>query len=175
MPIEQPGDSGQVQQILAVEYLRRLYAKATDLIGTGQSADLDLGLQIYQRIFTADVQIRTTGGTGEGFAATGPDKWAEVVAGALAQYNATQHLIGTQLVEISNVQRDADGRLQAGEATMESYLNAWHARPERTVYVFIGTYFDKVRYTPDSGWQIYDMTLQEVSSENREMGDLPRD
>ncbi len=135
-----------------IEYLRRLYGKATDLIGTGNAGDLEAGRAIYHRIFTPDAEIRTIADGKIGLTATGPDGWVDVVEEALSVYVSTQHLIGTQLVDING-----------DEAHMESYLNAWHERPTGVTYIFIGTYEDKVRKT-ETGWQIYDMTLHQVSS-----------
>ena len=48
---------------------------------------------------------------------------------------------------------------------MTSYLQAWHDDPGRVLDIFIGTYHDKVRYSPEAGWQIYDMVLEKVSGE----------
>jgi len=157
-----------------IEYLRRLYAKATDLIGTSVAADVELGRQIYAQIFTPQVQIRTLGGSGAGYSASGPQSWADVVLDALGEYVATQHLIGTQLVELHELQHDDTGALTAGSASMESYLSAWHARAAGTVYVFICTYIDWVQFSVGQGWQIEDMSLVEVSTENRPLGNLPR-
>ncbi len=46
---------------------------------------------------------------------------------------------------------------------MESYLHAWHERPDGTTYIFLGTYVDEVRRT-QNGWQIYKMTLVQTSA-----------
>ena len=134
---------------LEIEDLARLYAKATDLIGTATTEQIAQGRAIYHRIFTPDVQIRTANTGGEPLTADGPDAWVDVVLSALRDYTGTQHLIGTQLVEI-------DGTT----AHMESYLNAWHKNPDGSVFLFLGTYIDEVRRT-DTGWQIYDMTLRQ--------------
>jgi len=48
---------------------------------------------------------------------------------------------------------------------MSSYIQAWHSDPDRVLDIFIGTYYDKVRYTQGIGWQIYDMNLEQVSGE----------
>lgn len=130
---------------LEIENLRRLYAKATDAIGRAGDADIEEGREIYHRIFTSDVSIRTVGESP--LTAENPDEWVDVVLNALKDYMGTQHLIGTQLVTV-----DGD------EAYMESYVNAWHQYEDGKTFVFIGTYIDKVRKT-NRGWQIYDMTL----------------
>ncbi len=154
-----------------IEYLRRLYAKATDLIGTGKAEAVAEGTAIYEQIFTPDVSVRTVGGN-RSLEATGPHAWADVVQKALADYTSTQHLIGTQLVDPLELESNVDGALQTGLARLESYLQAWHEHHDGTVYVFLGTYEDYVRYDPASGWQIYNMTLTQTSSEQREMGTL---
>ena len=135
-----------------IEYLRRLYAKATDAIGRGGDEDVAEGTAIYHQIFTADVTITTSNTGADPLTAASPDQWAEVVRDALSRYTGTQHLIGTQLVTL-----DGD------EAYMESYVNAWHKNPDGTVYLFLGTYIDKVRRT-EQGWQIYAMDLRHDTS-----------
>ncbi len=154
--------------------LRRLYGKATDLLGAGKDHDAlaEGGLsteikhfmarRIYNRIFTPDATISASGGS---LTAVGGDEWADKVAAALAQFSATQHMLGTQLVEIEEMP-DAEGC--GGGATMQSYLNALHEfEPGGNIYIYRGTYFDKCRYTPEVGWQIYDMNLVLVSGELR--------
>ena len=136
-----------VEDRLQIEELRRLYAKATDLIGLGDDQSVAAGLEIYHRIFTPDAGIRTRN-AGEPLTSTGPDEWAGVVKDALADYKSTQHLIGTQLIVATSP-----------DAELESYLHAWHQRPDNSIWVFVGTYYDKVKQT-EKGWQIYDMTLE---------------
>ena len=131
-----------------IETLQRLYAKATDLIGLGTEEAFEEGRDIYRRIYTDDVDIRTANTGDEPLVAKGPDAWADVCRSALNDYTGTQHLIGTQLTEVNG-----------DEAQIESYLNAWHKNPDLTVYYFLGTYISKTRRTHD-GWKIYDMTLR---------------
>ena len=156
-----------------IEYLRRLYAVATDQLGINTKASIADGMATYRRIFTPDVAVRVTGEGTDPLSATGPEAWAKVANEALADYAATQHLIGTQLVEIHDIEFDAAGNVVSGDASMSSYLQAWHAGTDDTVWVFIGTYYDKVRYSPGIGWQIYDMELMRVSGENRALGVSP--
>ena len=157
--------------------LRRLYGKATDLLGAGKDHDHfgkdgTLGTEvkhymarnIYRRIFTEDAPISASGGA---LTAVGPDEWADKVAGALGAFSATQHMLGTQLVDIEEM---PDGEGCGGSARMQSYLNGLHEfSPGGNIFIYRGTYFDKCRYT-DRGWQIYDMNLVLVSSEMREHG-----
>lgn len=137
--------------IYDIERLRRLYAKATDLIGTHDEVKVAEGRAIYSRIFTPDAKIRTAPVSGDPLVADNPEGWVTVVLDALEQYTGTQHLIGTQLVEV-----DGD------KAHMESYLHAWHARADGSAWLFLGTYVDEVKKTAE-GWQIYDMTLVETA------------
>lgn len=143
--------------------LRRLYARATDLIGLDTESSVAEGRSIYQRVFTSDAKIGATGQP----SVTGPDAWVKIANDALRVYQDTQHLIGTQVVEIVQLP-DSEGK--GGEAVMTSYLQAWHAKADGELWLFIGTYHDKVRSTPGVGWQIYDMALQQVSGETRRLG-----
>ena len=97
--------------------------------------------------------------------------WVDVVAGALEEYAATQHLIGTQLVRFDDLQTGPDG-VVGGKASMTSYLQAWHEHKDGHVWVFIGTYEDEIKFVPETGWRISSMTLFEVTSERRPLGDL---
>jgi hypothetical protein len=153
-----------------IEYLRRLYARATDQLGINTKTSIAEGVATYRRIFTPDVTVRVTGEGTSPLGATGPDAWAKVATEALADFVATQHLIGTQLVEIHSIESDEAGNVTGGDASMSSYLQAWHAGTDDSLMLFIGTYYDKVRYTPGVGWQIYDMNLLRVSGENRALG-----
>ena len=160
---------------LDIQYLQQLYAKATDVIGTNTEAGIAEGRAIYHRIFTEDAMVRAGPAEGEQLVSQGPDGWVGVVKEALSQYSSTQHLIGTQLVNIEKLETDAQGRITEGAASMESYLQAWHEnRPASSLWLFLGTYASKVRHTPGVGWQIYDMLLTQTGGENRELGPLVR-
>lgn len=136
-----------------IEMLQRLYAKATDTIGRASTDDVEEGRAIYHRIFADDVQIRTANTGGDPLVANSPDAWVDVVHGALKNYTGTQHLIGSQIV-------DVDGDAGA----MESYVNAWHKNADGSVYYFLGTYISTVQRTDAGGWKIVDMTLRHDSS-----------
>ena len=45
---------------LDIEYLRRKYAKATDLLGVNTPEAIAQGTAIYHEIFTPDARIRTS-------------------------------------------------------------------------------------------------------------------
>jgi len=145
-----------------IEYLRRQYARATDMIGLNTPEGVAAGRAVYRRIFTEDAVISAVEKGEVVFTAKGPDQWVDVADSALSVFDDTQHMIGTQLVEIEQLP-DADGN--GGKASMTSYLQAWHSDPDRVLDIFIGTYYDKVQYTPGIGWQIYHMTLEKVSGE----------
>lgn len=142
--------------------LRRQYALATDLIGLDSTDAIAQGRAIYRRIFTADAKIGATGQP----QVTGPDAWVTIAHEALKIYQDTQHLIGTQVVDLQGLP-DAAGK--GGQAVMSSYLQAWHAKADGEMWLFIGTYYDKLTYTPGVGWQIYDMILEQVSGDTRKI------
>ncbi len=152
--------------IQEIEYLRRWYGKATDKIGEASEASIAEGRSIYHKIFTADVSL-DAGPDRE--PQIGPDAWVDLVLGALGELRATQHLIGTQLVTVESLELDDQCNIISGEASMESYLQAWHERTDEKVWIFIGTYFDKVKYVGGEGWRIYDMKLKPVGGETRYM------
>jgi hypothetical protein len=150
-----------------IEYLRKRYAKATDKIGTGVKQSVEEGRRTYQRIFSKDAVIWA----GEHISPQiGPEAWVQVVAGALKDIGPTQHLIGTQLVELKRFELDEECNLLRGTATMESYVQAWHERKDDLVWVFIGTYLDEVGFLPGLGWRIEAMQLLQVGGETRFMG-----
>lgn len=150
--------SAATQQI---EYLRKQYGLATDLIGSKVPESIEEGRAIYRTIFAPEVKISASnGGDGPTFDAVGPDAWVDVVVHALQPFAVTQHLIGTQLVTIDSLP-NSEG--MGGSASMVSYVQAWHADPGGMVDIFIGTYRDKVAFTPQLGWQIIEMRLEKVS------------
>ena len=154
-----------------IEYLRRLYGQATDALGrSGDAAARQFGIDTYHRIFSDDVTIRVTG-SATPLSGKGPDAWVDVVTTALQDFESTQHLIGTKIVEFQEVEFGQED-ITHGEATLTSYLHAWHAWPDRKLRLVVGTYTDKVRWHPATGWQIYDMTLEHTSAEHRMLGDL---
>ena len=157
----------KTQAIQEIEYLRRWYAKATDLIGIGTPESIAEGRAIYHRVFTADAQLDAGP---EREPQVGPDEWVTLVLGALGELGPTQHLIGTQLAEIKSLALDEECNIVSGNAYMESYLQAWHEQKDEKVWLFLGTYFDDVVFIPGTGWRIEKMTLQQVAGERRYMG-----
>jgi len=162
--IVQAGEDSTAEMVAKqeIEYLQRWYARATDLIGSNVPDQIEEGRGIYHRIFTPDVSIQASAAGGVYYEVAGPDEWVKVVATALSVFDATQHLLGTQIVELASLP-NAEG--EGGEATMSSYLQAWHSDPDRVIDIYIGTYTSKVRYTAGVGWQIYEMRLQKVAGE----------
>ncbi|MAU90774.1 MAG: nuclear transport factor 2 family protein [Gammaproteobacteria bacterium TMED182] len=177
-PLQVPQEASMCSQAMIqavarqeIEYLRREYAKATDMIGLGTPEAIAEGRSIYQRIFTPDVDFSVSGSGTQPLAATGPDGWVDVVHGALGPMGPTQHLIGTQLVEFDVLEWDEQCVVTSGAARMQSYVQAWHDQAEREVWLFLGTYFDEVVYGKALGWQIKAMELRRVTGENRPSGE----
>ena len=156
----------KTQAVQEVEYLRRWYAKATDQIGVATPESIAEGRAIYHRVFTADAQL-DAGPDRE--PQVGPDAWVDLVVGALGELGPTQHLIGTQLVEIKSLELDDACNVVVGSAYMESYLQAWHEQKDEKVWLFLGTYFDDAVFIPGTGWRIEKMKLQRVAGETRYM------
>ena len=148
-----------------IEYLRRMYGHATDLIGKNTPEAVTEGLAVYRRIFTPDARISAHSVGNPPLTATGPEAWAQVVEQALSVFKATQHLIGSQLVTIESLPEEGDAA--SGRASMSSHLQAWHHGHDDTLDIFIGIYHDKVRYVPGTGWQIAEMDLVRISGEIR--------
>ena len=161
----------KVQAIQEIEYLRRWYARATDLIGIATTESIEEGRQIYHRIFTTDVEFDVRGTDRHPLPANGPDVWVDVVHGALAPKGPTQHLIGTQLVTIDQLLVADDGSVKSGNAKMQSYLQAWHELADQKVWLYLGIYHDQVTFTSGIGWQISHMRMEQVAGETRYMGD----
>lgn len=163
----QTPSSASVAKVVArqeIEYLRRLYARATDLIGVATPESIAEGRAIYHQIFTPDAEITVTSDGRVTLRSSGPEEWVDVVIEALGtRFTTTQHLIGTQLVSIESL----PSANVPGKASMTSYLQAWHDSAD-AVDTFIGTYHDHVRYTPGLGWQIYRMNLEQVAHEVRQ-------
>ncbi len=158
------------QSRIEIEYLRRLYGKATDLIGISNNKQLRKeGIKIYKKIFNSNATI--SAGAGKILKAKGPDGWVKVVINALEKYDNTQHLIGTQVVEFSKF-NIKNNKLISGEADMTSYLQAWHAWSDNRLRVVIGTYKDNVRFKKGFGWQIHKMHLEHTSTDHRMVGKI---
>ena len=104
----------------------------------------------------------------------GPDAWVELVYSALAELGPTQHLIGTQLVELDSLELNSACHVTAGKARLESYVQAWHELPDDKVWLFLGTYHDDVVFRPGTGWRIDRMHLRQTSAEIRARGDAER-
>ncbi|MEZ5597011.1 MAG: nuclear transport factor 2 family protein [Pseudomonadales bacterium] len=136
----------------AIRELRHCYGMATDRIGTNTPEGIEEGRAIYHRIFTPDARIGAAGYD----PVTGPDAWVDLVKGALAPYEVTQHFIGTQYFRELTLP-DAAGR--GGHARMASYLQAWHEEKDGRLYLFVGTYEDEAVFVPGTGWRIRDMLL----------------
>ncbi len=154
-----------------IERLRQLYAIATDSLGRGDDPTLVArGQSIYRRIFTTNADISTSGSTTP-LHGTGPDAWATIAMNALSRYAATQHLLGTQIVTLEDLEGTGDPpTVVSGRGHMTTYLHAWHATATPDLRLVLGTYEDDVVYTPKAGWQITRMVLVHQAGDERLMG-----
>jgi hypothetical protein len=146
--------------------LQRLYAKATDLLCINTPAANAEATQIYHRIFTPDAVVQATGMDPH----IGPDAWVELVIGALDEFAATQHLVGTQLAEVHSLPGDEQS---PGKGTLFSHLQAWHAKPDGDMWHYIGIYESNVVCHAGVGWQIAEMNLIQVSEDYRKISPRP--
>ena len=74
---------------------------------------------------------------------------------------------GTLITRKLNIKNN---RIISGEANMTSYLQAWHTWQDNRLRVVMGTYYDKVRFKQNIGWQIYEMHLEHTSTDHRMVG-----
>ncbi len=158
----------ETQAKLEIEYLRRKYAKATDLIGRADPASIAQGRALYDEAFTPDAKYRVSNPGGEPLTADGPAGWAKIVLSVLEPYGPTQHLIGTQLVDILELELSSSCEPIKGRAHMESYVQAWHDTKPTEIWMFMGTYIDEVVYQPGTGWRIAEMQLISTTTETRQ-------
>ena len=158
------------QAILDIEYLQRLYAQATDLLGLTDPASISRGSSIYQNIFSRDLQASFYGSGIDTIQKSGINDWLELVTSSLGPMGPTQHLIGTQLVDIKELEIDDFGNIVKGEALLRSYLQAWHSLSDQKVWLALGTYHSEVRFS-DGRWRIWQMDLELTVDETRQMND----
>ncbi len=157
----------RAQATQEIEYLRRWYAKATDKIGLADQASVEAGRSIYHRVFAPDATL-DAGPDRE--PQVGPDAWVDLVLSVLGPMGPTQHLIGTQVVDIKSLVFNDACEVVSGSARMESYVQAWHElTDENKVWIYLGTYFDEVEFEPGQGWRIVDMKMEQMAGETRFM------
>ena len=156
--------------VLDVEYLQRRYAQATDLLGLSDSSSIAEGRAIYQDIFSHELQASFYGTGIDTIQKSGIDGWLELVTSSLGPMGPTQHLIGTQVADIVDLEIDDSGNVASGEALLTSYLQAWHTLPDQKVWVALGTYHSKVRFS-EGRWQIWQMDLELTTDETRYMSE----
>ena len=115
---------------LAVQDVMTRYAAGVD----------DRNLDMYRDCFADDAEIHGFGGG----PVTGADTWCEDVKGKLAAFDATQHMLGPQLVTI-----DGD------EATTRTDVQALHYLKDKpgTTLTLWATYFTRYRRI-DGAWKI---------------------
>ena len=158
------------QATLDIEYLQRRYAYATDLLGLTDPSSIMRGNSIYQDIFSEDLQASFFGPGVDTIEKSGISGWLELVTSSLGPMGPTQHLIGTQLVDIKELEIDDFGNIVKGEALLRSYLQAWHTLSDQKVWLALGTYHSKVRFS-NGRWKIWQMNLELTVDETRQMND----
>ncbi len=146
--------------------LQRLYAIATDLLTDSSPQNITTATDIYRRIFTPQAEIHAAGVEPQ----IGPDAWVELVSGALEVFAVTQHSIGTQIAQVSQL---PDGKNATGQGQLTSHLQAWHAKSDGDMWHFIGTYESSVTFSRQAGWQINEMHLFKVSEDYRKITPRP--
>ncbi len=158
-----------------VEYLRKWYGIATDMLGWRDPESVKKARSIYTKIFTPDCKIYLAPYPlvpGTAPTRVGPDGWADFVENVYKNVVSTQHLLGTQVAEIDEMPDGIPGKGKSskGHASCVSYLNAWNVSQvdgQNKLTITISTYRDLARVTPGVGWQIYNMHLSRVSGESR--------
>jgi hypothetical protein len=130
--------------------LQRRYVRAADrLVGAD---DPEPSAAVYRRVFTADARIVVTGQV----SATGPEEWLAISRATQAGLRATQHMIGTQVVDVHALP-DVDGT--GGSATMTSAVQVSQMPEDGGVARLLGTYTSELVHAPGAGWKIDAMTL----------------
>ncbi len=109
-----------------------------------------LDRELLSCVFTADA----TASLGRGLQ-TGFDEIWSWIHGVLSHLDASQHLIGSQLIDLAN-----DGR----SGTSRCHFHAQHVRAsaaDDTQYIVAGRYDDRLVLT-DKGWRIAHRTLKVI-------------
>ncbi len=133
--------------------LQRRYALATDRVASGGDADIAAARAVYQQIFTPDASIGVAGQP----PVTGPDAWLALVQASLGTLRGSQHLIGSQVVDVTGL--PGAGRESPGEASMTSVLQATQVAADGSLTRIYGNYVVQARYTQAAGWQMANMKL----------------
>jgi hypothetical protein len=126
------------------------YARATDWLDTSGHRDVFVADCVFASPHSGDVR--------------GVDAVVAWMDGALAQFEATQHLIGNIAIEF-------DG---PGTATAVSYVRAWHRYRDHTRadMVLWGEYHDRW-VKVDGRWRISERRVLEAGIEPRREGGAP--
>ena len=143
--------AAQPNNELEIQKLTVCYALGLDAIGGG---NLQEGKNIFRDCFTPNAEVTMNSATGVLAQRTGSDAWADYAYSFYRErgYQATQHLIGTINVSISN----------ANQATMSSYFLAT-AKSETNVNVSNGTYYHEV-VKEHGRWKIRRLTLNALQA-----------
>ena len=131
------------------EHQRRYVRAADRLVGAD---DPEPSAAVYRRVFTADARIVVTGQV----SATGPEEWLAISRATQAVLRATQHMIGTQVVDVHALP-GPDGT--GGRASMTSAVQVSQMPEAGGVARLLGTYTSELVHVPGTGWKISEMTL----------------
>ncbi|CAB4875913.1 unannotated protein [freshwater metagenome] len=136
-----PTEPDRVERMICHDDIRQLAARycwALDTLDRALLAD----------VFTADATASLGRGTQHGF-----DEIWSWIHGVLAHLDTSQHLIGSQLIDLAD-----DGR----SATSRCHFTAQHVRRSAgkdTQYIVAGRYDDRL-VLADAGWRIEHRTLR---------------
>jgi len=158
-PSNNPSDS-RVEAEVKIAKLTNCYAVGIDAIG---QSNVPAGLDIWDDCFTSDATFAVwfAGSNFNGppdYTTVGTTSWGNFANSFFrnAGYVATQHLMGTIVV-------DVDGPT----ANMSSYLQASHFLADGSVDIAKGTYEDEV-VRENGRWKIKRRTLKLISSMHQE-------
>ena len=136
-------DSDALHRLTSHDEIRQLAARYCWALDT-------LDRESLARVFTADATASLGRGIQNGF-----DEIWSLIHGVLAHLDASQHLIGSQLIDLS-----VDGR----SATSRCHFHAQHVRAsagDDTQFIVAGRYDDRLVIT-DDGWRITHRTLKVI-------------
>ena len=144
----------QQERLAAQQEIQTLlprYAHASDLISADSEANAKTVGAEYRSLFTQDAKIGIRGQ----MSVSGPMAWLAVVSASLGPMRGTQHMIGSQVIDIERLASQG-----GGVATLTSYLQSTQVAASGELSRVIGTYFAKVIHSPESGWQLAELSLQ---------------
>ena len=136
-------DNDTLHRLVSHDEIRQLAARYCWALDT-------LNRELLSHVFIAEATASLGRGTQNGF-----DEIWSWIHGVLSQLDASQHLIGSQLIDLA-----PDGR----SATSRCHFHAQHVRAsagDDTQYIVAGRYDDQLVLT-DEGWRIAHRTLRVI-------------